>query len=218
MDLQLLIDPASAGFVLGGTLVATLARSGWKDSGATLRHVGSLFRKRFDLPTSRSELASQVARMQHDGVIRTQPRPVSDAEFTDATDALVRHRSVEALVEEHRRHANTRARRRHRAIETLSEAGDLAPVLGLAGTLLALSQLPATDLASEGAVMGSVAQAVVSTFYGLLFGHLLFLPLAGAIARRGRQEERDRQALVDWLVAQLEPACPRRSAKRSEAA
>lgn len=218
MNVQLLIDPASAGFVLAGTLVATLARAGWKDSRTTIRQLGALGRKPFDLAMSRSELASQVARMQHDGVIRAQPRPVSDAEFTDATAALVRHRSVKALVEEHERHAAARAERRKAAIETLGEAGDLAPVLGLAGTLLALSQLPASDLASEGAVMGSVATAVVSTFYGLLFGHLLFLPLASAIARRGRREEADRQKLVDWLVQQLEPACPRQQAERSAAA
>ncbi len=218
MNFQLLIDPASAGFVLAGTLVATLARSGWKDSFETLRQARALLRKPFNLAQSRSELASQVARMRQDGVIRVEPSPVSDAEFSDATAALTRHRSVAALVEEHERHVEARTERRQQAIETLSEAGDLAPVLGLAGTFLALSLLPARDLSSEGAVMGAVATAVVSTFYGLLFGHLIFFPLAGAIARRGRREEADRQQLVDWLVGQLEPACPRHPLERDEAA
>lgn len=212
VDLQLLIDPASAGFVLGGTVLATLARSGWAEGRAALRHSAALLRPRFNLARQRAELAAQVATMQHDGVIRASAQPVSDAEFADATAALVRHRSTAALTEEHRRHAAAREKARAVAVDVLSEGGELAPVLGLAGTLLGLSQLPVAGLASEGAVMGAVSMAVVTTFHGLLFAHLLFLPLAGAIARRGEQEEADREALAQWLVQQLEPACPRQIA------
>lgn len=209
MDLQLLIDPASAGFVLGGTVLATLARSGWREGSVTIRQLGALFRPRFNLAKLRAELAAQVAAMQHDGVIRASAQPVSDREFADATAALVRHRSTAALSEEHRRHAAARETARATAVEVLTEAGELAPVLGLAGTLLGLSQLPVAGLASEGAVMGAVSTAVVTTFHGLLFAHLLFLPLASAITRRGKREEADREALAGWLVQQLEPACPR---------
>ena len=213
MNFQLLVDPAAAAFVFCGICIATLARCGWADIRETVRQIGKLGRRPFDQAATRAELAAQVEHMRQDGVIRTQLKPVSDHEMSNATAALVRHRSVDALAEEHHRHVAERTAQRARAIDTLNEAGDLAPVLGLAGTLIALSQLPANDLASEGAVMGAVAQAVVSTFYGLLFGHLLFLPLAGAIARRGRQEENARDRLVDWLVAQLASACPTQTHK-----
>jgi chemotaxis protein MotA len=209
VDLQILIDPASAGFVLGGTVLATLVRSGWADGRTAVRQIGNLLRPRFSLARQRAELAAQVAAMQHDGVIRASAQPVSDAEFADATAALVRHRSTAALTEEHRRHAAARQAARATAVDVLSEAGELAPVLGLAGTLLGLSQLPVTGLASDGAVMASVSMAVGTTFHGLVAAHLLFLPLAGVIERRGRREEADRELLAQWLVQQLGPACPR---------
>lgn len=218
MDLQLLIDPDSAGFVLAGTIVATLARSGLEDCRQTAAQLARLARKPFNLPQHRAELARPVEAMRQDGVIRSEAAPLSDREFSDATAALVRHRSTDALMDEHRRHASERATKRQQAISTLGDAGELAPVLGLAGTLLALSQLPATGLSNEGAVMASVGTAVVSTFYGLLAAHLLFLPLAGAISRRGRREERDREALARWLVDKLEPACPSKTSARGIAA
>lgn len=205
----MLIDPASAGFVLGGTVLATLVRSGWHNGRTTLRQLGMLLRPRFDFARQRAELAAQVAAMQHDGIIRAHAHPVSDTEFADATAALVRHRSTTALIDEHRRHAAAREAARATAVEVLGEAGELAPVLGLAGTLLGLSQLPVTGLASEGSVMASVSIAVGTTFHGLVAAHLLFLPLAGAILRRGKLEEADREALAQWLVQQLGPACPR---------
>ncbi len=150
--------------------------------------------------------------MQRDGVMRTAPFTLSDTELSDtelrdATDALVRHRSVDALAQEHRRHVTQRNRRRRQAVETLSDAGELAPVLGLAGTLIALSQL-AGGTPDTGALTSAVGQAVVSTLYGLLFAHLLFLPLSAAVARRGRQEDIEREGLIRWLIAQLAPACP----------
>ncbi|WP_432199753.1 MotA/TolQ/ExbB proton channel family protein [Erythrobacter sp. W53] len=218
MNFELLIDPVSASFVVLGTCAATLARSGWRDSCETFAQIAELTRKPFEMTQARAELSSQVTRMQRDGVIRTQPRAVSDRELTEATAALVYHRSIDALVDEHDRHSAQRRARREQAVATLNEAGELAPVLGLAGTLLALSQLPGTDLITEGAVMSSVSQAVVSTFYGLILGHLLFLPLASAIQRRGRLEDSQRSKLVAWLVEQLEPACPSSASRVSNAA
>ncbi|GAA4044880.1 MotA/TolQ/ExbB proton channel family protein [Parerythrobacter jejuensis] len=218
MDAQLLIDPVSAGFVATGTIVVALARTGWRDSRETARQLGALVTRKFDLSEQRAELAGQVEQMRRDGVIRVHAAAVSDQELRDATAAMIRQRSTTALLDQHRQHVAKRTLRRETAIAALEQAGELAPVLGLAGTLIALSQLPGSELAGGGDVMASVSTAVVSTFYGLMFAHLLFHPLAAAIARRGRKEEEDREELVQWMAQQLEPACPPRSTVESHAA
>ena len=49
-------------------------------------------------------------------------------------------------------------------------------------------------------LVDAVAIAVVTTLYGLLAANFLFAPIAAAIARRSRQEERDRDAVLEWLA------------------
>lgn len=209
MESPTLFDPASAALVLGGTLVATLARAGWRDARATLREIAALARPRFDFAAARASLAAEVETIRHDGLLRAKPVPVADSELSDATAALARHRSVAALLDQHRQHRARREERRARALATLEQAAELAPVFGLVGTLVGLASLPATGLDGGGAVMAAVSTAILTTLYGQLIAHLLVMPLAGLVERRGRAEEADRERLIGWLAEQVGPACPR---------
>lgn len=202
-----LFDPVAALVVVCGTLLATIARSGFTESAITVRQLMRLARPRFSEPRTRAGLAKLIARMQHDGVIRTEAPQIADRELSDATLALVRDRSVAAMRKEHERHRSRRERHRAIASLALGHAADVAPVFGLAGTLLALSQLP-SDLGATAAFADAVSTAVVSTLYGLVLAHLVCVPLARAIERTGAREEDARDTLVDWLAEQVGPACP----------
>ena len=208
MSTLTLFDPASAALVLGGTALATLARAGLRNAGVTAREFVSLLKPRFDFAVARASLASEVETIRHDGVLRARLVPVADSELADATAALTRHRSVAALVDQHVQHRARREARRQRALTTLEQAAELGPVFGLVGTLVGLGQLPSGGLDSEGAVMAAVSTAILTTLYGLLVAHLLILPLAGMIERRGRAEEDVRERLIEWLAQQVAPACP----------
>ncbi|OYW44834.1 MAG: hypothetical protein B7Z33_10530 [Sphingomonadales bacterium 12-68-11] len=88
------------------------------------------------------------------------------------------------------------------AVATFIQAADLAPVFGLAGTLIALSQMPTNP--GPGVLLShSIPMAIVCTFYGLVTAHLLFAPLARFIERHAAREEAERQKLVDWLAAEV---------------
>ena len=207
MDSLTLFEPASAALVIGGTLVATLARAGFRDAAATLREIAALAAPRFDFAAARASLAAEVETIRHDGLLRARLVPVQDSELSDATAALARHRSVGALLEQHRQHRRRREDRRGRALATLEQAAELGPVFGLVGTLVGLGSLPGTGLESEGAVMAAVSTAILTTLYGLLVAHLLVMPVVGMIERRGRAEEEDRERLIAWLAEQVAPAC-----------
>ncbi len=207
MDISALWDPASASIVLGGTLFATALRAGPSGLGATALSLAGLATKRFDYGTARAEIAAEVESIRHDGVLRAQPSNSSDPEIADATGALIRHRSLHAAMAEHERYKQLRNTRQRRALRTVYAAAELAPIFGLAGTLLALSQLPAGGLQARD-LAGAVGMAVLSTLYGLLMAHLALMPLAHWIERMGEKEEADRQHLFDWLGEQLTDACP----------
>lgn len=206
MDLRHLLDPAAAGIVVGGTLLATVLRSGVGDCIAAFGALGSLLQPRFRGETVRAVLAPQVLRACSDGLLRVNIRPCGDASIDGAVAALVQTRTVAALHERVDADRAVRISAAIRAVRTLALGAELAPVFGLAGTLVSLSQLPAEGL-GRGLFMGAISMAVLTTLYGLLLGNMIFAPLARALERRVEAEESARREIVDWLAAQLGPAC-----------
>lgn len=207
MNLMNLVDGPSAAIVVGGTLLATVLRAGLGDCRHTLGKLGQLGAQGFDAEGARAELAQQIQEIRRDGLLRAVPHHFNDAEFDEATDALIANRSIKALRAAHEKHKARRLGESTRAVRTLAQAAELAPVFGLAGTLISLSQLPAEGVA-RGAYAGAISMAVVTTLYGLLLANLLLAPLSRMVERRAMSEERQRQALIDWLTDQLVEACP----------
>lgn len=205
MNLMNLIDGPSALIVFGGTTLASVLRAGASDCRVTLTKLRQLGAAPFDPDRARGELAAQIQEIQRDGLLRAHPHHFGDSEFDEATDALITRRSVPALLAAHEEHRARRTKESDRAVRTMAQAAELSPVFGLAGTLISLSQLPAEGMA-QGAFSGAISMAVVTTLYGLLGANLVLAPLARIIERKAAAEEADRQAVIDWIAAQVEPA------------
>lgn len=201
-----LIDGLSALIVLGGTLLATLLRSGWRECALTLRAVGAAFRPGFSADRAKGELAVQVRAIREDGVLRARRQPLADREFDEATGALIHHRSVGALLAAHEKHKARRLAEAALAVRVLAQASELAPVFGMAGTLIALNRMPAA--AGADAITGAVGMAVVTTLYGILAANLVLAPLARLVERAARAEDSARQDVADWIAAQVAQGMP----------
>lgn len=208
MNVESLIDPMSALIVVGGTVLATVLRCGLRDCRTAIGAVMALGRPRFDANRARGELATHVQAIRRDGLVRAQPHHFGDAEFDEACDGLAETHSLTALRDAHRNHRLRRQDRARHAVDTFAQAAELAPVFGLAGTLISLSQLPSGGAAS-GDFTGAIGMAVLTTLYGLLLGNIVFAPLARVVERSAQAEERSRQEVVDWLEAQIAPAVPK---------
>ncbi|MBT0670406.1 MotA/TolQ/ExbB proton channel family protein [Novosphingobium profundi] len=208
MSPETLFDGPSALIVVGGTVLTTVLRCGLGDSATALRALRGLARRRFDAGLLKAELAVHVQEMQQDGVIRTEPHHSGDPEFDEATGALIGTRSAASLHAAHIAHKRRRAEQNMRAVRTLGQAADLSPVLGLAGTLVSLSQLPSGG-GEGGSFTAAISMAVLTTLYGLLLGNMVFAPLARMVARRAGDEEKARQEVLDWLEQQVAVALPR---------
>lgn len=203
MSLLTLVDGTSAAIVLGGTVLGTVLRCGVWRSYAALRELGTAFGRSFDADQARSQLAIQIQDIHRDGLLRAEPRHFGDAEFDEMADAIIGKRSIAALLDKHTAHSDMRMDRSQTAAAVFHQAAELAPVFGLAGTLVALSQMQAS--AAPGSLLSnSIPMAIVTTFYGLIAAHLMFAPLARFIERRSEKEEGERQKLVNWLAEELE--------------
>lgn len=210
MNYVALIDAPSALIVFGGTLCATLLRCGPAAFASALHGIATALHPQFNASRARAGLAVQIQDIHRDGLLRAEPHLFGDREFDDVTGTLIERRSVSALAERHRYHRHVRVARSKLAVATLDTAAETAPAFGLAGTLIALSQIAPTDAgagASGGILATSIPAAIVTTFYGLMAAQLLFAPLARLVERRALREEQERQKLLDWLAMEVEPEC-----------
>jgi chemotaxis protein MotA len=208
MNVASLFDPTSASIVVGGTLLATLLRCGVGDCRLALGAIGGIGQARFDADQAKAEMAVKVQQIQRDGLLRVEPHRVGDRAFDEATDRMFGQRSVKALLDAHEAQKTQRMHADNRAVRTLAQAAELAPVFGLAATLISLTQLPANGI-DRHAYMSAISMAVSATLYGLLLANLLLAPLARAVERAAADEERERQKIVDWLAKQVASALPR---------
>ncbi|TIX51510.1 MotA/TolQ/ExbB proton channel family protein [Alteraurantiacibacter aquimixticola] len=208
MEISALWDGLGAVIVLGGTLLAVLLGSGSGELGAAARAIGSLVTPAFNQQKVRAQIARNVEDMRRDGLLRSVPCASTDSEITLATNALIHDRSLHSLLAVHRRFREDRQRLCEAALRPIRLAAEAAPVFGMVGTLLALSQMQLGVEGEEGALVTGIAMAILTTLYGLVLAHLVFHPLARAVDRRGEREEQERQQLFDWLSEQLSESCP----------
>lgn len=217
MSLDKLFDPAALLLVVGGTILATLFRCGREEIAHAAQMLRALLRKRFSEQRVRGALAIQAQKISAEGLLRAQLVRIADKELADGIASMFDARSVDALTHHHSLQRLHRERVAADAENVFNLAADLAPVFGLAGTLIALTQLPAAGLAPE-AISGAVSSAVLTTLYGVLSANLLFAPLARKVSRVAASEEIERQATLDWFMGQIAIGQPVQSSPSSSGA
>jgi chemotaxis protein MotA len=100
-------------------------------------------------------------------------------------------------------------RHRHNSnIAVFSRLAAYAPVMGMLGTLTGLAQILADLKSSDAPGLGMVA-ALMATFYGCLLSTLVFLPVAGKLTTRSRQEEYRLNIIFEGAGCMLENNNPK---------
>lgn len=156
----------------------------------------------------RRDLAPLANDIRTDGVFRTKARITGDRALDDAIKAMIEGQSASMLMMHHAVDRKKRLARAQRAAITLAQAADLAPVFGLAGTLISLAAVSGSGIART-MFLSAISQSVLATLYGLLLANILLAPLARAIERHAEREEKVRQELIDWIAGQFSAVAPR---------
>jgi chemotaxis protein MotA len=90
---------------------------------------------------------------------------------------------------------------RHRlGAEIYTTMGTFAPAVGMLGTIIGLVQM-LMQMKDPSAIGAPMAVALLTTFYGTILANLLFLPIAGKLRVRSRQEILTKQMVLHGLLA-----------------
>ena len=85
------------------------------------------------------------------------------------------------------RELQSTAQRHTRSAGVLRRAGEVAPAMGLIGTLVGLVQMLG-NLEDPSSIGPAMAVALLTTFYGAILANMVFLPLANKLERNSNDE------------------------------
>jgi len=90
---------------------------------------------------------------------------------------------------------------RHRlGSEIFTTMGTYAPAVGMLGTIIGLVQM-LMQMEDPSQIGAPMAVALLTTFYGTLLAYLLFLPVAGKLKTRSKQEVQVKQMILEGVIS-----------------
>lgn len=202
-------NPAAALIVLGGTLASTLIKFPASVVLGSLSVVRQVFIERRESP---EELVRVIVRMSRDArkesLLAMERVPVKDPFLRRAVALVVDRADPEEVESVLRIEVAGEVERHERGQRLFRGAGQAAPAFGMIGTLIGLVQM-LSRMDDPSKIGGSMAVAILTTFYGAALAYLVFLPIADKLAERTRMQILQRELIIQGLLAILAGHHPR---------
>ena len=206
-----IIQPTAALIVFGGTLGAVMLQFPLRVVIAACKRLGQLF---FDNSRDPQALINEIVGYAHkarkDGIVSL------DSELEKIEDPFLRKSLMLAVdgtePQEIRKmmelELDNQAEHEEHIPRVFESAGGFCPTIGIIGAVLGLIQVM-QHLDDIGEVGRGIAVAFVATIYGVGSANLFFLPAAGKIKLRVRQEQIRREMMLEGVISILEGMNPR---------
>ncbi len=202
-DLNGFIDMPSVAVVVGGTFGALLISFPLP----RLLGLAGILRKTFlfkveDPDAVIGKLVGYAERARREGMLALEEDSENEPDpflrkglrlAVDGTDPQLLEKILETDVEQIENRHSEGAR-------ILSTGGTFAPAFGMIGTLIGLvNMLSALEDPSQ--IGAGMATALITTFYGAVLANAFFLPMAGKLEMRSKEEMLVKQMVIDGIMA-----------------
>ncbi len=208
--LRQVLQPTAAMIVLGGTLGAVMLQFPVRVLLQAMRRFGSVFIAPKDHPHETVSLLVEYAqKARREGIVSL------DANLNEIEDAFLKKSLMLAIdgtePEELRKilelELDNQAEYEDQVPQVFESAGGFAPTIGIIGAVLGLIQtMQHLDKIDE--VGRGIAVAFVATIYGVGSANLLYLPVAGKLKLRIREEQIAREMTLEGVASILEGMNP----------
>lgn len=176
--------------VLGGTFAATLISYPWRKVTWALRLVKKAFLARNDMDWTIDKIV-ELTRAYRQGGIRAleqHEEELPQGLLKTSIGLMVLHYPRERIEQIVQKEAQLTYVQYQTAYRILYNMARLAPALGLAGTIVALIRVFG-HMTDPKSLVGYMAIALLSTFYGVVLANLCFVPLSNKLMEFMDHEE-----------------------------
>lgn len=205
------LDIPSLLIVLGGTFGATLVNYPMEE---VTRAVSVLRNALVGDASSPEQRLKKILRLAQQA--RTEGVLVLESELFRELDPFLR-KCLELVVdgiapEEIRRildiELSLLENRHRRGAQLFQSMGNIAPAMGLIGTLIGLVQM-LSQIENASKIGPAMAVALITTFYGAVLSYIVFLPIAGKLRARSEEEVLIKEMTVEGMISIAQGVNPR---------
>jgi len=197
------INTPSVMIVIGGTMGATLLNYPLSEILGVFRVVKNVLIQRApatgNLVLMMVEFAKKARR---EGILSFESsiKDIEDPFLSNGLQLAVDGMESSAIEEIMSTEIMSIAERHKLGAEIFATMGTFAPAVGMLGTIIGLVQM-LMQMKEPSQIGAPMAVALLTTFYGTLLANLLFLPIAGKLKTRSKQEILEKQMVLEGIVS-----------------
>lgn len=206
-----IMQPTAAMIVLGGTIGGVMIAYPLPVvMGSFKRLTQVFFEQGVDLESLIQEMLGYAQKARKEGIVSLDSglEKVQNPFLKKALMLAIDGTEPEELRKIMELDMGNLAEQEEKGPQVFEAAGGYAPTMGIVGAVLGLIQVM-QHLSDVSEVGRGIAVSFVATIYGLVCANLIFLPSAGKLKHRNRQEELTREMILEGVISILEGLNPR---------
>lgn len=184
-----------------GTFGIVLFRSTLGEFLLMFRVLLKMFRHKIDKPEDLIDQLVELAGIaRKDGMIALQNAEIDNRLLSKGINALVDGTDPMIIRTSLERDMYITAKRHESARGTLKFAGDVAPAMGMVGTLIGLINLLGKMNEDPESIGPNMSTALLTTLYGAVLANAFFLPAAEKLENFANQEMRNSELIIEGIM------------------
>lgn len=199
--LEAFVSTQSVLIVVVGSFGIVLFRSTLGEFFLMFRVVLKMFRHKIDKPEDLIDQLVELAGIaRKDGMIALQNAEIDNRLLSKGINALVDGTDPMIIRTSLERDMYITAKRHESARGTLKFAGDVAPAMGMVGTLIGLINLLGKMNEDPESIGPNMSTALLTTLYGAVLANAFFLPAAEKLENFANQEMRNSELIIEGIM------------------
>ena len=208
-DFAQFVNIPSVAIVIGGTMMVVLMKFPLSHTFGAFKIALKAF---FHKPEKASELINQSVELSEiarkEGILGLESAEVKNKFLKSGIMLVVDGHDPQFVRKMLSKDINLAIERHDEGVSIFKSIGDVAPAMGMIGTLIGLVQMMA-NMDDPKTIGPAMAVALLTTLYGAIIANAIALPIADKLALRSREESTNRSLIIESISAIQEGLNPR---------
>ena len=196
-DMAAFIDTPSLLIVVGGSIMVVMFRS---SLGEFLAVMGKAFKSKIDEPAQLIEQIVELATIaRKDGMIALEGQEIDNPFLSKAVSMLVDGTDPVIIKSSLDRELASTKMRHAMGAKIFSAWGEIAPAMGMIGTLIGLVQMLG-NMGDPKSIGPAMAVALLTTMYGAILANVICLPIAMKLENKADLEAANNELIIEGIL------------------